>query len=149
AVEELTIQQLVHLEHQHQAANQVSIGNVITSMRLINALDWVSFFERTSIVDLTLRLDPSGVYAHMDFESRDRYRHVVERLAKASGAAEIDVAKLVVRLASEASREAAAGESLKPRHVGYWLLDAGLRQTEAVLPFRPPLGYRLRRFALA
>ena len=121
AAEELTAQQLVHLEHQHRAANQVSIGNVITSMRLIAAVKVVLFFERTSFVDQVLRLDPAGVYARMDSESRDRYRHVVETLAKGSRVAETDVAKLVVRLAGEAPLDAA-----KARHIGYWLIDAGL-----------------------
>ena len=29
-----------------------------------------------------LREDPAGVYAKMDFATRDHYRHVVEKLAK-------------------------------------------------------------------
>src|SRR5207302_10700978 len=34
AAQELTVQRLIYQEHQRQAANQVSIGNVITSMLL-------------------------------------------------------------------------------------------------------------------
>src|SRR5205085_11612086 len=119
AAQELTVQRLIHQEHQRQAANQVSIGNVITSMRLISALDWVSFSERTSLVEQVLRRDPAGVYSRMDFAGRDRYRHVVETIAKGSRVAEIDVAEMVVRLASDAQQA-----SSRRRHVGYWLVDA-------------------------
>ena len=37
-----------------------------------------------SVVEQTLREDPAGVYGAMDFATRDRYRHVVERLAQRS-----------------------------------------------------------------
>ena len=69
-------------EQQRLAANQVSIGNSITSMRLISALDWALFFERVSLVEQILRQDPAGVYPQMDFATRDRYRHKIERMAK-------------------------------------------------------------------
>lgn len=62
---------VIRLEHGRQAANQVSIGNVITSMRLIASLDWIGFFERVNEAEDILRDDPAGVYADMHFE-RDR-----------------------------------------------------------------------------
>ena len=69
-------------ERQRQAANQVSIGNCVTSLRLLSALDWAAFFERTSLVEAVLRNDPAGVYARQDFATRDRYRRELERLAR-------------------------------------------------------------------
>jgi len=33
-------------EHRRQAVNQVSVGNAITSMRLLSMIDWNVFFER-------------------------------------------------------------------------------------------------------
>ena len=108
--------------HQRQAANQVSIGNVITSMRLISALDWTAFFERSSHVEQALRRDPAEVYAAMDPATRDRYRHVVERLAKGSGRGESAVAKQVLDLAAQAAAE---GRPWRERHVGFFLVDRG------------------------
>ena len=48
--------------------------------------DWREFVETMSVVEHTLREDPAGVYGRMDFATRDRYRHVVEAIAKRSGA---------------------------------------------------------------
>lgn len=131
---DLTIQQSVHLEHQRQASSQVSIGNVITSMRLISAVDWISFFERTSLTEQVLRRDPAGYYGQMDFESRDRYRHIVEDLTDGCERSETEVAETVVTLCQQA-----APEDLQSRHVGYWLGERGRRTLEAALNYHPPI----------
>ncbi|MGE5385309.1 MAG: glucoamylase family protein, partial [Betaproteobacteria bacterium] len=139
-----TIEQLVQSEAQQQAADQVSIGNSIGSLRFLGAMDWNGFVETMSVVEQTLRCDPAGIYSRMDFATRDRYRHVVERLAKGSGTAEAEVAKRVVRLAHHA---AAAGEggSDETAHVGYYLIDQGLRQLESSVGFRLSLDDRVER----
>ena len=81
-----TIEQLVQSETQQQAADQVSISNSIGSLRFLGAMDWREFVETMSVVEQTLREDPGGVYGAMDFATRDRYRHVVEQLARAQPA---------------------------------------------------------------
>ena len=63
----------------------VTVRNVITSMRMISAVDWAEFFESVSLVDAALRADSD--FAEMDFPTRDRYRHAIEELARGSGAA--------------------------------------------------------------
>ena len=80
----LTIEQLVQSENQQQAADQVSISNSIGSLRFLGAMDWREFVETMSVVEQTLREDPGGVYGRMDFATRDRYRHAVEKIAKSS-----------------------------------------------------------------
>lgn len=124
----------IQAEHRRQAANQVSIGNVITSMRLISALDWTSFFEATSLVERTLRCDPAGIYPLMEPESRDRYRHAVEELAKRSGHTDVSIAQKANSLA-----HAADGSPPLPieAHVGYWLIDRGRSQLEREVGYRP------------
>jgi len=77
----LTIERLVQLEGQQQAEDQVSISNSIGSLRFLDGTDWREFVETISVVEETLREDPAGVYSQMDFATRDRYRHVVERTA--------------------------------------------------------------------
>ncbi len=77
-------EELTRLEHLRQASAQVSIGNAITGMRVIAALDWGKFFERTSEVEHVLREDPAGAYEATDAASRDRYRHAIEDIAARS-----------------------------------------------------------------
>jgi cyclic beta-1,2-glucan synthetase len=77
-----TIEELVQSGNQQQAADQVSISNSIGSLRMLGAVDWRDFTEAASAIETILREDPGGVYGRMDFITRDRYRHVVERLAK-------------------------------------------------------------------
>src|SRR5205814_8664301 len=71
----LTIEQLVQSEAQQQAGDQVSIRNTIGSLRFRSAMDWRELVESMSVVEQTLREDPSGTYGRMDFPTRDRYRH--------------------------------------------------------------------------
>ena len=42
-------------EHQRQGAVNVSVRNIITSLRLISSVDWAKFFESVSLVDELLR----------------------------------------------------------------------------------------------
>ncbi len=119
-----TIEQLVQLENQQQAANQVSVSNSIGSLRLLGAIDWRAFVETMSGVERKLREDPTGVYGRMDFATRDRYRHVVERIARESGLAEEAIAGKAIELAGEAlTREGAGARSA---HVGCYLIAEGL-----------------------
>ena len=97
----LTIEQSVHSENQQQAADQVSISNSIGSLRFLGAMDWREFVERMSSVEQVLREDPAGVYGKMDFATRDRYRHVVEKIAKSSLLSEGEVARKAIGLARE------------------------------------------------
>lgn len=87
--------------------------------------------------------DPADVYARMDFRTRDRYRHVVERLAKRTGRAEPDVAAEAVRLA--ASRQGRDGANPRETHVGYFLVDRGLAELERAVGCPAGMGRRLGR----
>ena len=66
--------EILRREHHRQAANQVTVGNCVLSLRLLSAVDWNAFFERSSLVETILRDDPAGVYPHQDFATSDRYR---------------------------------------------------------------------------
>src|SRR5262245_10729020 len=125
-------------EHRRQAANQVSVGNCVTSLRLLNAIEWPVFFERASKVEEVLRGEPTGVYARQEFATRDRYRQAVEQLAKSSKRDEVEVAKRAVARAMEG--EGRAG------HVGYYLIDDGKRAFAAELGCRFKVRDRWRAF---
>jgi cyclic beta-1,2-glucan synthetase len=139
----MTIDDMIRSTHQHLAANQVSIGNLITSMRLLNALDWTHFFEHVSLVEEVLRQDPAGVYAHMDFATRDLYRHEVEAIAKRMRGPEVDVARRAIELCSAEAHPDAA--QWRERHVGFYLIDRGRSELERSLRVRPKLWERLGR----
>jgi len=110
-------------ENRRQATNQLSVGNCVTTLRLLAALDWRVFFERTSLVEAVLRDDPPGVYARQEFATCDGYRRAVEHLARGSGKPEIEVAREAVRAASRAHEEATP-DSIRG-HVGYHLVGDG------------------------
>ncbi len=135
----LSIERLVRLDAQQQAAEQVSIGNSIGSLRLLSATDWREFVENLSQVEQVLRADPAGIYPLMDFASRDRYRHEVERLARNCARSEEQVAE-AARLLSVANPEAAPAG-----HVGYYLIDHGLTELERSIGARIPMTQRWRR----
>jgi cyclic beta-1,2-glucan synthetase len=139
-----TVEHVFQLASQSQAADQVSVGNSIGSLRLLDAIDWRDFVEATSGVERVLRGDPSGVYPTMDFATRDRYRHVVEALSRQGGGAEDGVARAAVGLARSADGPQAAART---GHVGYYLIDRGRRELERALQLRTPVRTRLARGA--
>jgi len=132
----LTIENLVHLGNQHQAANQVSISNSIGSLRLLGTRDWREFVETMSVVEKILREDPGRFYRKMDFATRDRYRHVIESIAKASPFSETEVAQKAVQLASDAAGK--EGGDDRKSHVGFYLIDKGLSKLEGAVGARFP-----------
>jgi len=119
-------------EHRRQAANQVSVGNCVTSLRLLNAIDWNEFFEQASLVEGVLRSEPTGVYRRQELSTRDRYRQAIEQIAKAAKKDEVEVARLAVTRAS-------VGTTPRERHVGYHLVADGRESFARELGCRFPL----------
>src|SRR5438270_2118913 len=136
----LSIEEIVHEEHHRQAAAQVTVGNIITSMRLLSTLDWKDFFETVSLIDPELAKDPAGVYSKMDFATRDRYRHVIERISKRTKKNEPEIARIALRMAQEAQ-----SEDTSRTHVGYFLVGEGLLRLESEAGYRPSLGEQMLR----
>jgi cyclic beta-1,2-glucan synthetase len=150
-----TIEQLVQVENQQQAADQVSIGNSIGSLRALGATDWRAFVETMSVVEQTLLEDPHGTYGRMEFAARDRYRHVVEKIAKRGSrsepASEAEVARAAVALAREAALS--QDDGARETHVGFYLIDRGLalleRETKSRLGILESLRRQAPRFPLS
>ncbi|MBI5444394.1 MAG: carbohydrate-binding protein, partial [Deltaproteobacteria bacterium] len=135
---------LVRAESQQQSTDQVSTGNTVTSLRLCATLDWSRYVEKASLVEQILMRDPVAVYARMDFQSRDRYRHSVEELAEPTGEAQVRVALRAVESARQAAEK--RGTSDRTAHVGYHLIGRGLPGLEIDVAHSPSL---LRRFQRA
>jgi len=124
----LTTNMLVHQENQKQAADQVSMSNSISSLRFINNADWREFVEKTSGVERILRTDIGGTYGHMDFITRDHYRHRVEAIAKRSGTPEPEVASMAIDAAREMYVSGKGNQ--RNTHVGFYLTGKGVVSTE-------------------
>ncbi|MGN6435625.1 MAG: GH36-type glycosyl hydrolase domain-containing protein [Agriterribacter sp.] len=137
----ITSSELVYIENQKQAAQQVSVSNSIGSLRFLNNMDWRSFVEQESTVEKILNSDPANVYAKMDFYTRDHYRHVVEEISKYSTLTEEQVARLAIEFASENEQDSRLG------HVGYFLVDKGVKKTEHAADVHLPFTKRFRRKA--
>jgi len=137
-----TLEAIQQAESQDQAADQVSIGNSITSLRALGAIDWRNFVESLSVTEAVLRRDPCGVYARCDFATRDDYRHIIEHLARRSGWEEEQVAERAVRLANDRLSQ---GHGDRQCHVGYYLYVPGRLELEREIGYRPTLRRRLAR----
>ncbi|MGO9764567.1 MAG: GH36-type glycosyl hydrolase domain-containing protein [Myxococcaceae bacterium] len=143
----LTAEEAIRDESQRQSSTQLSVGNVITSLRLCSNVDWSQFVESVSLVEQVLKRDPANVHSSMDFLSRDRYRQAVEELADSSGESQVRVALRAV----ESARQAAEADAPAARaaHVGYHLIGRGRRDLEVDLAYRPGPAKRVRRFCFA
>ena len=144
AAEGTTTDQIVRGEVQRQSAMNVTVRNVITSMRLVSTINWAEWFESVSIVDATLRA--ASDFAAMDFSTRDLYRRAIEDLSRNSNHNEIEIAEQAIALAKRAAVSApASASSGHESDPGYYLISKGRRAFERQLGSRVRLGTRLFR----
>ncbi|SHI04026.1 Cellobiose phosphorylase [Clostridium collagenovorans DSM 3089] len=116
------LDEMIKEEHKSESLIQISIGNSINSLRRVEALNWRSCFEKLSAVEAVLRRDPRGIYGKMDFESRDYYRHSIEKLSKTLKCSEEYLTEMALELAKKA-KDIKSKEYLK--HIGYYIIDEG------------------------
>lgn len=120
--EGLSIEELIHIESQNQAADQLSVNHSISSFRTLAVIDWKFFVETLSIVEKTLQNDPARIYGLMDFTTRDHYRHQIETIARFCSRSEQEVAEQAILLSQNAlSNQSDNRES----HVGFYLIEEG------------------------
>lgn len=113
----------------------------ILNLRLIATVEWKEFFEATSVLEKILHTDPSGVYGKSDFETRNRYRSIIEELSLGSTADEAEIASKVIQLSE-------SGKTSREKHVGYYLVDDGRSAIERLIQYRVPLKAFLQRLIL-
>ncbi len=123
----------------------------IKSMRAITHADWVFLIEPLIVFDKFLRQDPAGVYAAMDFETRELYRRRIAEVARRSDASELQVVQAALDLAEKAQKSPTANPRFqyKREHVGFYLIDRGFRQLADRVGFYPSLSWRARQFVRA
>jgi cyclic beta-1,2-glucan synthetase len=141
-----TADETVASERQRQGGLNVTVRNVMTSMRLVSTLDWEKICERISLVDAALGAGSS--FARMDFPTRDRYRQAIQDLARGSGRTELDVAGRAMAAAMRPAGEPAGHDEahrVREHDPGYYLIAGGRRAFEKEIGFRVSIVDRLRR----
>ena len=123
-------EEMLRVEHQREAADQLAIGNIITTMRLLSSIDWPLFFERVSLVEQILREDPAGAYAR--WTSR---RATATATRSRSWRARAKVARAGRRQRAQSTLRGADAADDRRRaiarhHVGYYLISRGRFQLE-------------------
>lgn len=121
---------LEHIEQRQSSAN-VTIRNVITSMRLITDIDWAILFEKISLVDA--RLCELCDFAAMNFATRNLYRNAIEELARHSNYSELEVISKLQEITPV---------GIDP---GFYLIGQQRPQFERTLGFKVPFRLRLSR----
>ena len=158
ADQDTTAERVVEAQQQRQGAANVTIRNVITSMRMISSIDWRDLFESVSAVDAILRLGSD--FEKLDFATRELYRHAIEDLARGSAYSEIEITSRAVHAAKQAGSNATSGATTAPpgrrsrnpgccrgprADPGYYLIAGGRLAFEATIKYRVALSSRLVR----
>ena len=133
-----TFEAAVNDEHHRQAAANVTVRNIVTSLRFISDVNWEVWFDSVSLVDQLLRTHPN--YGEMDFSSRTIYRTAIEELSRGSNHGELTIAQRAIDQAAPLN-EAGNAAAHDP---GYILIGPGRAKFKSDLGFKPPLLRRLR-----
>ncbi|WP_340103706.1 GH36-type glycosyl hydrolase domain-containing protein [Rhodohalobacter sp. 8-1] len=147
---DMTLEEAMKIEAQKQSRLQVSIQNAVHSLRKSSESDWSDFVEQNSVVEKILCLDSAGVYSDIDFQSRDSYRSVVERLSRRSGHSEKEVAEQVLEMVDRESKHDSEDTPLQNAstarsHVGYFLKGGGYKKLVKHLGYKMTFRERLNR----
>lgn len=145
-----TSSEIVVRDEQHrQGASNLTVRNIITSMRLVSEINWSEVVESISLVDTILGKDSE--FQEMDFATRNLYRSAIEELSGGSSVAEVDIASQVRILAASSRLKSTIGEGVSAQRAaepGYYLVAEGRHILEAAIGFRAPSRLRFRRFLI-
>ncbi|MFA7019020.1 MAG: hypothetical protein WC239_08575 [Sphaerochaetaceae bacterium] len=115
------------------------VANIIHSIRTISELDWNDFFESVSVLEKLLRQDPAGIYAEMDFKTRNLYRDEVEKLARNSEYTEITLTEYLLKYARQFSLKESVSEVTKNFHIGEFLIGKHRKSFVKEIGYRPKI----------
>lgn len=130
---------LIRKEQHQLMTEQVSLSNAITSLLRLSRLDWREVFEATSVVDQIFAQEASGLYLKMDFDTRDLYRHALEKIAKRTLSSECFIAQCAVDLTKKAVNE-------QEKHLGYYLIGDGRKEFASLCGYKPTLLEKFQQF---
>lgn len=133
-------------EHHTLSSGNVTTGNIIRGLRLINDQDWTVWFEDVSRVDALLRERTN--FAELDFASRDQYRTAIEELARHSRLSEFQVAERATDFAhteKPVPAEERDGLQKECSDVGFFLVGPRRQELEEAIGYRPTIGRLVNR----
>jgi cyclic beta-1,2-glucan synthetase len=133
AKQDSTADSAVRDVHRSQGAANVTVRNIVTSLRMIVEVDWKELFEQYCLVDAAL--SNGGAFSSMDFATRTLYRSAIEELARGSRRDEIEIARLAAAAASAPRPSLPPLEQSRRADAGYYLLAGGRREFEASIGF--------------
>jgi cyclic beta-1,2-glucan synthetase len=139
-----SVDEVVARAQQRQGASNVTVRNIITSLRLISDIDWSDLVESVSLVDARLR--ERSAFATMDFATRNLYRSAVEQLARGSACSELEVVEHALAAAGQPPGDPALRQ--RAADPGYHLIAEGRRALEQAIGFTPPWPLAIARFHL-
>ncbi len=129
-----SVDEVTQGEHTRRSASNLTVRNIILSLRAVSALNWRLLFEKTSQVDRVLHEQPS--YRDCDRRTRDRYRECIAELATELLQGELTIANRVSALI------------LAGRDIGELLLGAGRVSLEDAFQIRPGILTSVKRWML-
>ncbi|MDR2711684.1 MAG: hypothetical protein LBB91_01045 [Clostridiales bacterium] len=128
-------EQLLQDEKGQEAGQELVFSGVFGALKDSSSWDWQDIFEQYSPTEAILRQDP--VYAAMDEESREKYRHLLENISIMHQVGESFAAAALIQLAQ--NQETPQEISGRAGHIGYYLLEEEGQKTLArLLKGRPP-----------
>jgi cyclic beta-1,2-glucan synthetase len=142
-----SVDDVVQHTQQRQGASNVTVRNIITSMRLISDVDWMELVENVSLVDEHLRA--ASNFADMDFPTRNLYRGAIEELARGSKCSELEIAAKALQTARVAASRAVDPIEIERRgDPGYHLIAEGRLAFERAIGFHPAPRLWARRISI-
>ena len=142
-------EEIIISEHQTLSSGNVTTGNIIRGLRLINDVDWTVWFEGVSRIDTLLRERTD--FAALDFFSRDQYRTAIEQLARRSDLSEYRVAEKAIELAghtpgvTDASGVPETADPAVHTDVGFFLVGPRRQELEEAIGYRAPFYVTFKR----
>ncbi|MBT9370572.1 glucoamylase family protein [Rhizobium sp. CSW-27] len=136
-------EEVMMAEQNRLSSGNLTMGNIIKSLREIDDTEWSVWFEEVCLVDQVLRAQSD--YNELDFGSRNSYRNRIEKIARYCGKTEIEVARAAIALASEAA--AAPEPDPHKANVGAFLTGMYRTELEKRVGYTPNIAQRLLRTA--
>ncbi|MBL0370522.1 protein ndvB [Rhizobium sp. KVB221] len=132
-------------EHARISTNNLTVGNIIRSLRRIDDFDWTKWFEEISTVDRALR--EGSDFGRLDPTTRNHYRTAIEKTARRSDKSEIEVAKLALEFAARESAMPDTDPARRQANVGYYLVGVGVSALRRAAGYRTPVLQRVESAA--
>jgi cyclic beta-1,2-glucan synthetase len=134
------VETVMQSEQSRLSSGNVTMGNIVKSLRLIDDTEWSVWFEDVSHIDKIFRERTD--YEALDFGSRNAYRNRIEKLARLSKKTETEVAMVAIRLSEEAS---ASNPDARETNVGAFIVGRRRRELEAAVGYQATMTQRVVR----